>query len=196
MPCDSSRDVSPSRMRNLLTSFSGLVAIVLCAGCTETVSHQIAFDEAAFKGSERTGNATVTGRAYGIYRGNEHIAGDETVQLLPVNAYTTETVQGLLSGRQMQPDPRLTKYSRSASSDSNGNFVIHHVPAGEYYVISFAEWHHQYEAENGDDTGTDKVTADYKKPIFAKASVRAGETVRVNQWNQECPDIGLPFAHG
>jgi hypothetical protein len=175
----------------------GLVAILSVAGCTTTSTHQVAFDESVFKGSSGSGSATVAGRAYAVYRGDEHTASDEVVEVLPVNAYTTEMVQGgLLTGHPMQSDPRLTKYRRSVTSDSNGNFVIHRVPAGEYYVVSYAEWAYSYEAENADDTGTDKVTAEFKKPIFARASVRTGETVRVNQWNQNCPDIGLPFAHG
>jgi hypothetical protein len=170
---------------------------VILSGVGCTASHQVAFDESAFKGSNGSGSATVTGRAYAVYGGNKHPSNKEAVELLPVNAYTTEIVQAsLLTGHPMQSDPRLAKYRRSAASDSSGNFAIHHVPAGEYYVMSVAEWEHHYEMENADDTGTDKVTADYKKPIFARISVRIGETVRVSQWNQECPDIGLPFAHG
>jgi hypothetical protein len=175
----------------------GLCAILAGSSCTTDSIHQVAFDEPAFKASGGSGSATVTGRAYAVYRGSEHPAREEPVELLPVNAYTTEIVQGsLLTGHTMQSDPRLTKYRRSAASDSNGSFVIRHVPAGEYYVISVAEWEHHYEVENADDTGTDKVTAEYKKPVFARISVRMGETVRVSQWNQECPDIGPPFAHG
>jgi hypothetical protein len=173
------------------------LAIVSLAGCTTDSTHQVAFDESIFKGSVGSGSATVTGRAYAVYRGDEHTASDEVVELLPVNAYTTEIVQsGLLAGHPMQSDPRLTKYRRSATSDSNGSFALRHLPAGGYYVISFAEWAYSYDAENADDTGTDKVTAEFKKPIFARISVGSGATVRVNQWNQNCPDIGPPFAHG
>ncbi len=181
----------------LFSSVPGLAAILCVAGCTTASNHQVVFDESAFKASSGPGSATITGRAYAVYRGDEHTATDEAVELLPVNAYTTEMVQGgLLTGHPMQSDPRLTKYRRSATCDSNGNFAIHRVPAGDYYVVSYAEWEHHYEAENADDTGTDKVTAEFKKPIFAKISVRSGETVRVSQWNQNCPDIGPPFAHG
>jgi hypothetical protein len=194
------KNVEFFRVRYFLSFFSnllGLSAILSFAGCTTASTHQVVFDESAFKGSGPSGSATVTGRAYAVYRGDEYTASDEVVEVLPVNAYTTEMVQGgLLTGHPMQSDPRLTKYRRSVTSDANGNFVIRRVPAGEYYVISFAEWEHHYEAENADDTGTDKVTADFKKPIFAKISVRSGEIVRVSQWNQNCPDIGLPFAHG
>jgi hypothetical protein len=181
----------------LVRSFASVLGLCTILSCAGTASHQVPFDESAFKGSGGSSSATVTGRAYAVYRGNEYPANEEAVELLPVNAYTTEIVQGsLLTGRGMQSDPRLAKYRRSAASDSNGNFAIRHVPAGEYYVISVAEWENHYEAENGDDTGTDKVTAEYKKPIFAMIRVRIGETVRVSQWNQECPDIGPPFAHG
>ncbi len=182
----------------IFASLLGLAAILSFAGCTTpSSSHQVAFDESSFKSSNGSGSGTVTGRAYAVYRGDEHPASDETVEMLPVNAYTTEIVQGsLLAGHEMESDPRLAKYRRSAGSDSNGAFAIRHVPAGEYYVISFAEWEHHYEAENADNTGTDKLTAEYKKPIFARINVRTGETVRVSQWNQECPDIGPPFAHG
>jgi hypothetical protein len=174
-----------------------LFALLSCAGCTTVSSHQVAFDESAFKGSNGSGSGTVTGRAYAIYDGNEHPASDETVEILPVNAYTTEIVQGsLLAGHEMQSDPRLASYRRSTRSDSSGDFAVRHVPAGEYYVISAARWEHRYEAENADNTGTDKLTAEYKKPIFARISVLPGQTVRVNQWNQACPDIGPPFAHG
>jgi hypothetical protein len=183
--------------QGLFSSVLGLAATLFGAGCTTASTHQVAFEESAFKGSGGSGSATVTGRAYAVYRGDEHSASDEAVELLPVNAYTTEMVQGgLLTGHPMQSDPRLTKYRRSATSDSNGNFAIRHVPAGDYYVISYAEWQHSYESENADDTGTDTMTADHKQPIFARISVRSGQTVRVSQWNQNCPDIGPPFAHG
>ena len=178
-------------------SLLGLSAILCCAGCTTSSSHQVAFDESAFKGSNGSGSGTVTGRAYAVDNGRERPANEETVEMLPVNAYTTEIVQGsLLTGHEMQSDPRLAKYRRSARSDSNGAFAIRHVPAGDYYVISVAEWEHHYEAANADNTGTDKLTAEYKKPIFTRISVAPGGTARVSQWNQECPDIGPPFAHG
>jgi hypothetical protein len=181
----------------LFTSVTCLAAILSIAACTTDSTHQVAFDESAFVGSHGSGSATITGRAYAVYRGDDYTASDEVVELLPVNAYTTEMVQsGLLTGHPMQSDPRLTKYRRSAESDSNGSFAIRRVPAGEYYVVSYAEWSYTYDSENADDTGTDRITADFKKPVFARISVRTGETVRVNQWNQNCPDIGAPFAHG
>ena len=187
-------------MKYSLGFFTGMLsvaAILSGTSCTTASTHQIAFDESAFKGSGGSGSATVSGRAYAVYRGDQYTASDETVELLPVNAYTTEMVQGgLLTGHPMQSDPRLAKYRRSAKSDSSGNFAIRHVPAGEYYVISFAEWSYSYDSENADDTGTDRITADFKKPIFAKISVRSGQTAHVSQWNQNCPDIGSPFAHG
>jgi hypothetical protein len=142
------------------------------------------------------GNGTVAGHAYAFYRGREHPSNNETVDLLSVNAYTTKIVQGLLAGRAMRSDASLTKYRRSTTSDSSGDFVIHHVPPGDYYVISAAEWEHRYAMENADDTGTDEVTADYKKYIFARINVRVGGTMRVSQWNQNCPEVGPPFAHG
>jgi hypothetical protein len=189
-----------SRMKRPLDYFArvlGVAAILFGAGCATASTHQTAFDESAFKHSHGSGNATVTGRAYAVYRGDQHLASEQSVQLLTVNAYTTEIVQGgLLAGHPMQSDPRLAKYTRLAASDSNGNFVIRHVAAGEYFVITFAEWSYQYESENADDTGTDTITAEFKKPIFARITVRSGQTVRVRQWNQNCPDIGPPFAHG
>ena len=185
------------RSLGFFASVLGLAAILAGAGCTVASTHQVAFDESAFKGSAGSGSATITGHAYAVYRGDNHTADEEVVELLPVNAYTTEIVQGgLLTGHAMQSDPRLAKYRRSTKSDVTGNFVIRRVPAGDYYVISYAEWSYSYDSENADDTGTDRVTADFKKPIFAKISVRSGQTVRVSQWNQNCPDIGAPFAHG
>ncbi len=181
----------------LLPSLLALVAILSGGGCVTDSAHQVAFDESAFKGSGGSGSATVTGRAYAVYRGDQYAASDESVELLPVNTYTTEMVQGgLLTGHPMQSDPRLAKYRRTATADWNGNFAIRHVPSGEYYVVSYAEWEHSYDSENADDTGTDRVTAEFKKPIFARITVRGGGSVRVSQWNQNCPDIGPPFAHG
>ena len=182
---------------SLCASVLGLATLFFGSGCATDSTHQVAFDESAFKGSGGSGSATISGRAYAVYRGDDYAASDEAVELLPVNAYTTEMVQGgLLTGHRMQSDSRLAKYVRTATADSNGNFVIRHVVAGEYYVVSYAEWEHSYDSANADNTGSDRLTAEFKKPIFARISVRSGQTVRVSQWNQNCPDIGPPFAHG
>ncbi len=152
-----------------------------------------------YAGSDRSGRGTVTGRAYAIHRGAEHPASKETVELIPVNAYTKEIVErGLLAGRKVRADPRLAGYQRFVTSDANGNFVIRHVPAGEYFVISAAEWSYQYDATHSDNTGTDRLTTEFNKPkpVFTRIRLRADEAVRIRQWNQNCPDIGFPFAHG
>jgi len=40
------------------------------------------------------------------------------------------------------------------------------------------------------------MVAEHKKPIFAQVSLQNARTTRVEQWNQQCPDIGPFFAHG
>ncbi len=184
-------------MNRLRLSFVPVLSLsAILVGCASPQPHKVAFDEKAFTETARSGSGTVTGRAYCTYRGDEYPANQEYVDLLPVNAYTTESIQrGFLRGQKLQPDPRLEKYRRSATSDSNGNFTIRHVPPGQYYLGTVAAWEHHYESENADNTGTDKMVAEHKRPIFAKVSVHNGETVRVNRWNQEGPDIGPIFAH-
>ena len=174
-----------------------LSAVFLLTACHTPQPHQVAFDEATFVRAARSGSGAVGGRAYAVYRGDEYSANGETVELVPVNAYTTETIErGLLHGRILSPDPRLAHYRRTATADEHGNFLLTGVPPGDYFLSSVAEWEHHYESENADDTGTDKMVAEHKKPIFTKVSVQNGRTTRVEQWNQQCPDIGPFFAHG
>ena len=174
-----------------------LSALFLLTACHTPQPHQVPFDEAAFSRAAHPGSGAVSGRAYAVYRGDEYPANGETVELVPVNAYTSETVErGLLRGHILTPDPRLARYRHTTTADAQGNFLLTGVPPGDYYLSSLAEWEHHYESENADDTGTDKMVAEHKKPIFARVSVQNGRTTRVEQWNQRCPDIGPIFAHG
>jgi len=180
-----------------LLPLAALTLFIPLTGCRSPQPHQVAFDESAFTRAAVAGSGTVSGRAYAVDQGNEFPANQEPVELVPVNAYTRETIQrGLLGGRILQPDPRLARYRRTTTSDAQGNFTLSHIPPGEYYLSSLAEWEHHYESENADDTGTDKMVAEHKKPIFAQISVPNAHSIRVTQWNQHCPDIGPPFAHG
>jgi hypothetical protein len=197
-PCSANVELPhPFVMNRLSFLVPALSAGLLLAACQTPQPHQVAFDESAFVRAARPGSGTVGGRAYAVYRGGEHPANGETVELVPVNAYTSETiVRGLLRGRILTPDPRLARYRRAATADAQGNFVITGVSSGDYYVSSLAEWQHHYESENADDTGTQSMVAEYKKPIFAHITVQDGRTTRIEQWDQRCPDIGPAFAHG
>ena len=101
-------------------------------GARPRAPRRVAYNEADFAGYGGSGSGQVTGRAVLGVR----VAANTSVILMPANAYTTEIVQRSYAQREhlQEADPRLQKYQREVTSDSNGNFVFRSVPPGNYYA--------------------------------------------------------------
>jgi hypothetical protein len=154
----------------------------LSACADSEIARQQVFRETDFKGYGGSGSGSVVGRAFVVMRDNsQHAASDELIQATPVNDYTTEIVTVVFARNReiTSPDPRFEKYIRSSRTDSDGNFAFHHLPDGEYYVTSATHFTHWF----WNNDSTEKVVMQDCIPVYARVSVRGGQTVRVTDWN-------------
>jgi hypothetical protein len=108
-----------------------------------TAPRRVAFDESEFAAYRGAGSGTVTGQL--VVTSNDgavHIGDGTHVTLIPVTAYTKEMVEREIGdGDNLgASDPRFKKYVRLTTTDANGNFVFHQIPAGEYFVSGLGEW--------------------------------------------------------
>ena len=100
------------------------------------------FDPAAAAYVLEPGSATISGRVYSGQISGEHAQ----VRLVPVTAYSTETMNLLFGGQKAyygakpikNPDPRYHQHMRHARADSQGNYTFHGVPSGRFYVYGTA----------------------------------------------------------
>jgi hypothetical protein len=166
----------------------------LLIGCTET--RQTQFNEADFIAASARGSGAVTGQVY-LMLGNQKITADqEVVVLAPVNAYTTENVRRrFLGGENLSSaDNRIDKYLHSAQTDADGRFSITGVPAGDYYLESEITWTTQ-NLETDQDQNSYWMYRDHQKLVFTRLSVKDNQTIRVADWNQNCPiqDAGSTY---
>jgi hypothetical protein len=82
---------------HLSTRLPPIMAVALFLGsCVAEQPRLVAYNEAAFAGYGGSGSGQVTGR---VVLG-ERVAANTIVSLMPVNAYTTETVQRLYAVRE------------------------------------------------------------------------------------------------
>ncbi|MFZ0505940.1 MAG: hypothetical protein WAM44_19610 [Chthoniobacterales bacterium] len=101
--------------------------------------------------------------------------------LLPVNPYTTESIQRKYVAGDNLADgpPRYQKYLRSAQADAQGNFAFRRISPEDYYVGTTIDCSYWY--WNADGT---KATVNRDQYIYASVSVQNGQTVRVTEWGQ------------
>jgi hypothetical protein len=167
-------------MKHLSHRLPAIMAAALFLGsCVAEQPRLVAYNEAAFAGYGGSGSGQVTGRAVL----GERVAANTIVSLMPINAYTTETVQRLYAGREnlQGADPRLQKYVREVTSDGDGNFVFRNVPPGNYYASCDVTW---WDVSYNTDSSGNQVEANlnYDKWIYAKVPVRSGQSVTVASW--------------
>jgi hypothetical protein len=166
-----------------LTATLALSALVLCA-CES--ARQVPFNEADFKWARAGGSGVVTGRAYIEMKDKSINTGSGShVKLLPVNTYTTEIItRKYVHGVQLAPaDPRIQAYVKKVTADNNGNFSFTGVTPGDYYVATRVHWVNSYyaaDAWNQEQTYSDN----HAQFIYARITVRNGQTVQVTDWNQ------------
>jgi hypothetical protein len=113
------------------------------------------------------------------------------VKLMPDNAYTEEIEKVTFRQpyRLPPPDPGFAKYVREVKTDGTGNFVFSQLPPGNYYVTCRFAWpYHSTHLSASDDTyvETDDTA---EQTLYAKVTVRHGQTVRVGTW-----DLSIWFA--
>jgi hypothetical protein len=146
----------------------------------------VAYDEAVFARYGGSGSGAVTGRAFTVFRDSSQRAATNTVlALMPVTDYTTEITERFYARREKleAADPRITRYVRRAQSDEAGNFAFHNLPPGDYYVSCDVRW---WEQTYGTDSSGNVTPTDvaFDQWIYAKVSVRNGQTATVENWNQ------------
>ncbi len=74
-------------------------------------------------------------------------------------------------------DPRFDKYRRTVPTDGDGYFQFHHLPAGDYYVGTSATWSRWFWSDDQKVTMIDTV------PLYARVTVRDGQTAKVSDWH-------------
>lgn len=159
------------------------IMTLFLAACAEApVQRQQVFREADFRGHGGSGSGSVVGRAFVTMRDHsERIVANDSVELTPVTAYSTEAVDILFArNREITTgDSRFKKYIRTAPTDADGHFAFHHLPSSEYYVTGAAYFTHWF--WNNDNT--EKVVMHDCLPIYARVSVKDGQTTRVTDWS-------------
>jgi hypothetical protein len=90
-----------------------------------------------------------------------------------------------LPPERLQPaDPRSRKYEREVKTDGAGNFAFHDVPPGNYYVACQQSWSEGvFDETNSDGTST-LVPMEGTQWVYAKVSIRKGQTARVESWRK------------
>jgi hypothetical protein len=161
-------------------------AAVACwlVSCEVPQPRHAVFNEAVFSKTSGSGTGVVMGQAYAEMKsGLIRYTQNDTVDLVPVNAYTTEIMERRFAHgvKLSPPDPRFNRYVRVANTDSLGHFAFRGVPPGEYYVgttVDWSDWNWGYDAEGAPY----KITIQYHGPIYQRISVSNGQTVRVTNW--------------
>jgi hypothetical protein len=163
-----------------------LGAVLLLAACEgPPVPHQVAYHEADFTSARGTGSGSIMGQAFVTMKDNSvQYMENSSLDLQPVNAYTTEIIERrFVQGENLMPsDPRYIRQGRSAPTDAMGHFEFHGLPPGEYYMGNSVDWKDWQWNTDGEGVMY-KVWIQYAAPIYAKVSVRNGQTVRVTDWN-------------
>jgi hypothetical protein len=176
---------SKNRGRALLmaVSLGTALSFVSCEG--PPVPHQVTYRDADFAAARGTGSGAVVGQAFATMEDNSvRYLENSSIDLQPVNAYTTEIIERRFArGENLMPsDPRYLRQGRSAPTDATGHFEFHGLPSGEYYVGSSVDWKNWYWNTDGEGVMY-KVWVQYAQPVYARVSVKNGQTVRVTDWS-------------
>ena len=150
------------------------------------VARQVPFHEAEFKWTRGKGTGAVAGQAYIEMRDNSMKRGRRSyIVLFPVNAYTTEFImRQYVHGEHLAlADPRMARYLSDETADDQGNFSMRDLAPGDYYVGTMVNWEHHYWSTDSNNI-LQKVTVHHAQYIYARVTVRNGQTTRVTDWSQ------------
>jgi hypothetical protein len=105
-------------------------------------TRQVPFNSAEFAGYDQPGTGSISGRVSTQDDGYQYISSGEEVGVIPVTAYTTETVTRELGYgvRLTRSDAQLARYAHYSKTDDHGYFTIGSLPPGHYYVIGCSHW--------------------------------------------------------
>ena len=150
------------------------------------VPRQAPYNEADFARTGGAGSGAVTGQVFiTMTNHTTRVGAGVVLVLLPVNAYTTETIQRKYEGGEnlADGDPRYYKHVRAVRSDGQGYFAFRQIPPGDYYVGGTVMWSHWIWNVDGEGVMS-KVTITRSTKIYARVSVGNGSSVKVTQWIQ------------
>jgi hypothetical protein len=150
------------------------------------VPRQAQYNEADFARTSGAGSGSVTGQVFLTMKSNTtRVGANVTLVLLPVNAYTTETIQRKYEGGEnlADGDPRYYKHVRAVQSDGQGYFAFRQIPSGDYYVGGTVVWSHWIWNTDGEGVMY-KITINRSTKIYARVSVENGRSAKVTQWIQ------------
>jgi hypothetical protein len=172
------------KLRLIIHSVCLLAALLFSACEGPPQPRQTPFNEADFAKTRGAGSGSITGQGYIVMKNDSIRFLDTSIDLVPVNAYTTEIIQRrLIEGHNLLPaDPRYRQYVRSAPADDHGRFAFHNLPSGDYYLGSSVDWR-DWSWFTDNDNNMYKVWSNYAVPIYAQVTVKNGQTVRVTDWN-------------
>jgi hypothetical protein len=144
------------------------------------VQRQAVFNETDARWAATTGTGSVMGRVFAIMKDDsERVARNTTIDLAPATPYFAEVISvAFARDRKLTPgDPRSKKYVRTVPTNDEGEFEFHHLPAGDYFVGTDVQWNHSIL-----DADSNEISIKEVVPIYARVTVRAGETVKVTDW--------------
>jgi hypothetical protein len=158
--------------------FPAVLALGLCS-CV--VQRQAVFNESAAKWSAGSGNGSVVGRVFVVMKNDsERVGRNTTIDAAPATDYFKEVIDvAFARNRKLTPgDPRAKKYVRTIPTNDEGEFEFHHLPAGDWFIGTDVEWRHSILDADSNEVWLKEVV-----PIYARVTVKDGQTVKVTDWN-------------
>ena len=180
--------MKPSSAAHFALLFAAALALSSCV-----VARKAPFNESDFQQTSGKGSGTVTGQlTAGLihvgWTGNHPktlVGSNEPITLLPVNAYTDETIQRkFINGENLDNgDPRYARYWRDSQTDDRGHFTFRQLPPGNYYVGAEVQWNTYYWAPDSDNN-QQKWAVLHTMLVYARVTVRNGQTSTVIEWHE------------
>lgn len=130
---------------------SCLAAILLLSACRSMSPppdpngpFEIAYSQSEFRRYERSGRATLAGRAFLHDQGDVIPCTGQPVLLFPHTRSFERMVElARMKAHPVLPettDPRIAAVTRHTVCDTNGNFTFRNLPRGRWYVFTRARW--------------------------------------------------------
>jgi hypothetical protein len=157
-----------------------VLAVAALGLCSCVVQRQAVFNESAAKWSAGSGSGSVVGRVYVVMQNDsERVARNTTIDIAPATDYFKEVIDvAFARNRKLTPgDPRAKRYVRTVPTNDEGEFEYHHLPAGDWFVGTDVEWRHSFLDADSNEIWLKEIV-----PIYARVSVKDGQTVKVTDW--------------
>jgi len=139
----------------LLAAFFLLAACVPMMQKAREVEIKTAFDPKEHDPYLKSGNNTVTGRAYmHTLRGEVVTCAGREVMMLPATSFFREAIEIGRTGKLPKMNEKIPVEYRSimrpGKCDSQGNFVIRSLPDGNWFVLTQIKWTERGLTQGGD----------------------------------------------